>query len=248
MSVFPIDYRGWVANGLTPAAMRQRLRETGIKILAIDPFVQWVPGFAIPAGYPAENRGFIDFSEAEVLSIAAELEAEAINCVEGLGQRHETSVLIDAFGSFADRAGARGLRVTLEFMPISSITDLAAGWAIVSGANRRNGGLCFDSWHFYRSNPDLALLAAIPARKIFEVQLADGLNPMEGKDLLDDLLHYRRLPGEGSFDIARAVALLKRHGAWKSVGPEVFADAMDRLEALEVGRQCGANLNQWNSS
>jgi sugar phosphate isomerase/epimerase len=247
MSVFPIDYRGWIAQGLTPSGMRRRLREVNVGILAIDPFVQWVPDFSIPDGYPEQNKGFIDFTEAEILTIAAELEAEAINCVEGLGQRYENSVLIDAFGGFADRAKARGLRVTLEFMPISSIASLADGWAIVCAANRDNAGLCFDSWHYFRSDPDAALLATIPAASIFEVQLADGRNPMEGDNLLEDLLRFRRLPGDGDFDTGSVIALLKRRGAWQSVGPEVFADAMDKLGVQNVGERCSASLDRWNA-
>jgi sugar phosphate isomerase/epimerase len=248
MSVFPIDYRGWRAQGLTPAVMRQRLRAAGLRIIAIDPFVQWTPGFAIPAAYPKENVGFIDFSEAQILEIASELEAEGVNCVEGLGQAHEIAVLVERFGAFADRAKARGLRVTLEFMPISSITGLAEGWAIVSGANRDNAGLCFDTWHYFRSKPDDALLRTIPGDKIFEVQLADALNALQGNDLIDDLLRFRRLPGEGEMPIARVVPILHAMGAWRSVGPEVFADAMDRLSVEEAGRRCGAAVDRWSAA
>ncbi len=247
MSVFPIDYRGWRAQGITPATMRKRLRDAGVRILAIDPFVQWTPGFSIPEGYPKENVGFIDFSEAQILEIAAELEAEAVNCVEGLGQPHERAVLIDRFGAFADRANARGLRVTLEFMPISSTPALAEGWAIVSGANRDNAGLCFDTWHYFRSKPDDDLLHAFPGDKIFEVQLADALTALQGRDLIDDLLRFRRLSGEGELPIARVVPILRELGAWRLVGPEVFADAMDTLNVGEAARRCGAAIDRWSA-
>lgn len=248
MSVFPIDYRGWRAQGITAARLRKRLRDAGVRVLAVDPFVQWTPGFSIPNGYPKENVGFIDFSESQILEIAAELEAEAVNCVEGLGQPHAPAALIDRFGAFADRAKARGLRVTLEFMPISSIPGLAEGWAIVSGADRDNAGLCFDTWHYFRATPDDDLLRAIPGDRIFEVQLADALTALRGKDLVDDLLHFRRLPGEGEMPIARVVPILRGSGAWRSVGPEVFADAMDALSVDEAGRRCGAAIDRWSAS
>lgn len=245
MSVFPIDYATWVEKGSKPEDMRRALRAGGIKIAAIDPFVQWIPGFAIPAGYPPENVGFINFDEEQVFRIAGELEAEGINCVEGLGKREEQAVLIDAFGSVADRASARGLRVTLEFMPISSIPDLAAGWAVVAGARCPNAGLCFDTWHYYRSTPDDALLATIPGDRIFDVQLADAMNARRGKDLVDDLLRFRMFPGEGELPIMHAVKRLDAIGAMRSVGPEVFADAADALDALEAGRRAGASLRRF---
>lgn len=243
MSVFPIDWRRWTQAGLTGEAIRSKLRDAGVQVLAIDPFVQWVPDFRMPADYPADYRSFIDFTEAEIFHIAEELEAETVNCVEGLGQPFEAAPLADAFGAFADRAQARGLRVTLEFMPISSIADLEAGWAIVERANRPNAGLTFDTWHFFRSQPDFELLAQVPGDKIFEVQLADALAELQASTLTEDLLRFRRSPGEGELDIAGVVDALKRIGAWRSVGPEVFADAMDALESRDVGARCGRSLD-----
>ncbi len=245
MSVFPIDYAMWIKQGMSATQIRQDIRAAGVKVIAVDPFVQWVPNFSVPAGYPADYRSFIDFNETQILQIAQELEAEAVNCVEGLGQPHPREVLVERFGAFADRAKARGLRVTLEFMPISSIPDLATGWPIVQGANRSNAGLCFDTWHYFRSKPDDALLQTIPGEKIFEVQMADALIKLQGKDLTEDLLRFRRLPGEGELPLARVVPLLKKMGAWQSVGPEVFADAMDALSARDAGTQAGRALTQW---
>jgi sugar phosphate isomerase/epimerase len=248
MSLFPIDYRVWRQQGLSAVQIRAQLRSGGVKILAVDPFVQWTPGFATPKGYPADYVSFIDFSEAQVLEMAQEVEAEAVNCVEGLGQAHPMAALVDHLGRFADRAHERGLRVTFEFMPISSVPDLAAGWALVSGANRANLGLCFDTWHYFRSKPDDALLLTIPGAKVFEIQLADAMLALQGRDLTDDLLRFRRLPGEGELPIGRVVPLLKQSGAWRSVGPEVFADAMDALDAREAGRRCGASTTRWLSA
>jgi sugar phosphate isomerase/epimerase len=245
MSVFPIDYRGWRNGGLSAQQIRKQIQDAGIRVLAVDPFVQWVPDFTIPNWYPADYRGFIEFSETQILEIAQELEAESINCVEGLNQSYPRELLLDRFGSFADRAKARGLRVTLEFMPISSIPDLSAAWTIVQGANRSNAGLCFDTWHYFRSTPNDALLQSIPGERIFEVQLADALIALQGKDLTDDLLRFRRLPGQGELPLSRVVPILKRTGAWRSVGPEVFADAMDALSAADAGRQAGVSLAQW---
>jgi sugar phosphate isomerase/epimerase len=245
MSVFPIDWQGWRAQGLSIATLRSMIRDAGLKVLAVDPFVQWVPGFVIPDNYPAENRGFIQFDEQAILRVAEESEAQAINCVEGLGQAHPLSLLVDAFGSFADRAQAGGLRVTLEFMPISSIVGLREGWAIVNGANRANAGLCFDTWHYFRSYEDDAALAAIPGQEIFEVQLADARRKLCAPTLLDDLLHHRLLPGDGEFDIARIVRQLKAQGAWTSLGPEVFADWIDSLAAIDVGKRCSKAMTKF---
>jgi sugar phosphate isomerase/epimerase len=245
MSIFPIDWQSWRSSGLSVGTMRMMIADAGIKVLAIDPFVQWIPGFAIPDAYPPQNRGFIQFDEAAILRIAEEAQAMAINCVEGLGQSHPQTLLIDAFGSFSDRAANRGLRVTLEFMPISSITGLREGWAIVDGANRPNAGLCFDTWHYFRSYEDIATLARIPGDRIFEVQLADAKKQQQVPNLVEDLLRFRLLPGDGEFDIAGITAVLKAKGAWASVGPEVFADWIDPLNSRDVGERCSAALRNF---
>lgn len=245
MSIFPIDWRTWKIAGGSASIMRAQIRDAGIRVLAIDPFVQWVPGFAIPEGYPSDYRGFIDFSEDDIFRIAEETGAEAINCVEGLNVAYPEAALIDAFGDFAERARTQGLRVTFEFMPISSVPNLRSGWAIVAGANRPNAGLCFDTWHYHRSGVDDALLRTLPGDKIFEVQLADGLLALQAPTLTEDLLRFRRLPGEGEFDIAGMVSTLKTIGAWSSVGPEVFADAMDQRDAIDAGDACGASLSRF---
>lgn len=245
MSMFPIDYRRLRDGGMSDAQIGRAVRNSGIAVHACDPFVQWVPGFAIPQGYPADYVAFIAHDEDFLFRMAETLGSTSVNCVEGLGQRHEVAALTDALGAFAARAQGRGLRTCLEFMPISSITDLATAWEIVRPLDPAQVGLTFDTWHYFRSTPNAGLLAAIPGDRIFEVQLADATQALRGANLTEDLLRFRLLPGEGEFDIAAVVATLRAIGAWRSVGPEVFSDAMDALDATEAGRRSGRSLERW---
>jgi sugar phosphate isomerase/epimerase len=244
MSVFPIDYKGWRNSGLSDADIMAKIKGAGLKVATMDPFVQWTPGFKIPDGYPADYVPFIDHTEAQMLDMADALETDQINCVEGLGQKHETQALIDSLGGFNERAMKRGKKLTLEPMPISSIFSLADGWNIVKTINSPNLGLCFDTWHFWRAVPDHDLLASIPGNKITEVQLADAKKELNG-DLLNDLLHHRVMPGDGDFDLATTVGVLRKLGAMNSVGPELFSDAMDAMGHKESGTALGANLDKW---
>jgi sugar phosphate isomerase/epimerase len=245
MSVFPIDYVSWRSSGLTDKDIKKQIDEAGISAAIADPFVQWTPNFAIPESYPKENVGFIDHTEEQVFAMAEALGAKQVNCVEGLGQKHERAALVDALGSVTERATKRGISLTVEPMPISSIYSLADGWDLVKAINSPNLGLTFDTWHFWRATPDLELLAQIPADKITEVQLADAKKELNG-DLLNDLLHHRLLPGEGDFDLTATVNVLRKIGAYKSVGPELFSDAMDKLGHEDAGRMLGENLDKWS--
>jgi hypothetical protein len=75
MSVFPIDFKGWRTSGMSGGDIRRKFEAAGIHAAIVDPFVQWTPGFAIPADYPADNVSFIDHTEADVFAMAAELGA-----------------------------------------------------------------------------------------------------------------------------------------------------------------------------
>lgn len=244
MSIFPIDFVNWTEEGMTGAEIRRRYEDAGVKLAIVDPYVQWVPGFEIPDGYPPENIPFIDHTEDQVFRMADVLGANQINVVDGLGLEYDQNALIDSLGAFADRAGQRGLRLGLEPMPISTIATLRQGWALVEAVNRNNLGLTFDTWHFWRSEPDHDLLRSIPSDKIFDVQLVDATEDLKG-DLFNDLLRHRLFAGEGDFDLETTVSVLKEIGAFRSVGPELFSDAMDALDAQEVGRLAGENLNAW---
>jgi sugar phosphate isomerase/epimerase len=90
-----------------------------------------------------------------------------------------------------------------------------------------------------------SVVAWVQSSKIGEVQLADADIALRGKDLTEHLLRFRKLPGEGAFDIKGVTDILKKMGAYRSVGPEVFADAMDALDAVEAGRRAGNSLDRW---
>ncbi len=245
MSVFPIDFKTWRSSGMSADDIRKRFEDAGVHAAIVDPFVQWTPNFAIPDNYPEENVAFIDHSEEDVFEMADALGATQMNVVEGLGKSHEHNALVDALGGFAERADQRGLRIGLEPMPISSIATLTQGWDLVREINRPNLGLTFDTWHFWRADPDHDLLRTIPGDKIFDVQLVDATTELKG-DLLNDLLRHRLFAGEGDFDLQTTVSVLKDIGAYRSVGPELFSDAMDALDAREAGRLAGLNLTNWS--
>ena len=244
MSAFPVDIANWSAGGLSLGDIKQRYEGAGIKLLIVDPFVQWVPNFQIPADYPPQNIAFINHAEDEVFGIAEGLQATQINIVEGLGQSYQFNALVDALGAFADRAARRGFDLGLEPMPISSIATLRQGWELVRSVDSPNLGLTFDTWHFWRSDPDHGLLRTIPGAKIVDVQLVDAKADLKG-DLMNDLLQHRLFAGEGDFNLKATVGVLQEIGGFRSVGPELFSQALDALDAETVGRLAGENLAAW---
>lgn len=241
VSMFPIDYRQARDSGLSDADMRALMEERGVEVAVLDPYCQWVPRWEPPAGMSEADLAFMNFPERAFLEAAVALGVESVSVIEVFGQTFPVEQLTERFASFCDRAAQEGLRVHLEFMPFSGVPDLATAWRIVRDAGRANGGLVFDVWHYYRGNPDDALLAALPGEKIYVVQVSDAPSKAEN-DLLAESSHRRLLPGEGAVDLGRILRTLHEIGGLSSVGAEVFSDDLMADGPLSAGRRAGERL------
>lgn len=211
-------------------AVAVHARQRNVTVSALDGYYPWLP-----------------IEGTKVAATAASLE-EVLRQIEALG-----SVLINAlalpqaaelalddkverFASLCDAVVPVGARVILEFSPLGGVPDLAAALAIVDGADRPNGGILFDTWHFYRGTPDFDLLASCRADRIMAVQISDA--DAEVKDSLwKDTIHHRRVPGEGSFDLVRVLRALDQRGVLDWFGPEVISDELRALAPTESARR-----------
>ena len=241
MTIFPLDVKTFTEGGLSYADMRHMIADSGVKVITLDPFTRWTPHWQPPEGTSEDDLAFVDFDEDTFFRIADELRVDTINLIETFGNDLSVEEGAENFARVCDRARDYGWRVHLEFMPFSSVPDLATAWEIVQLANRDNGGITLDTWHYYRGNPDHELLRTIPGEKIFALQVADADEEVKG-DLQNDLLHFRKAPGEGDFDLATVINILAETGGLNSVGVEVFADAFDELSAVEAGERAGESL------
>ena len=105
----------------------------------------------------------------------------------------------EPFAGLCDRAADVGAQVHLEFMPISCVATLREAWTIVGDADRDNGGIVFDTWHFFRGDPDFDLLATVPGDRIYCVQIDDAA--ATPRTSLRDDTKNRLLPGDGDLDL-----------------------------------------------
>ena len=128
------------------------------------------------------------------------MRARSLNAVDVFGGSWSLDEAAAAFAGLCDRAAEHGLLVHLEFLPWSRIPDLATAWEVVRAADRPNGGLMLDAWHYFRSKPDGALLRSIPGASILGVQLCDAPAVPEPEPL-QATLHERLLPGDGDLDL-----------------------------------------------
>jgi sugar phosphate isomerase/epimerase len=243
-SVFPHDVKNWLDEGHTLAGIREQARAGGAPLTVLDPFTRWLPRWHAPAGASADTLALVDTEETTFYDYAAGLQVRSMTVIETFGTKYELSELVAAFERTCDAARERDLLVQVEFMPFGSIPDLATAWEIVRRAGRDNGGLVFDTWHYFRTQPDPALLAQVPGEKLFAVQVADAATAPQGGSLLADQMHFRRVPGEGDFPLTGVIDLLRANGGLRDVGPELFSDELDALAPAVVGARVGAAMRQ----
>jgi sugar phosphate isomerase/epimerase len=205
-----------------------------VELSILDGLTGWLPP---RRGRPPHR---IDLDAA--MKIVDEWEAESVTALARATDL-PTDALVEHFARLCDRAAEHGARIHLEFAPTSAVPDLASAWRIVSDAARPNGGMVFDTWHFFRSDPDFELLAGLPGDRIFVVQVSDADAEMLG-DVIEDTTHRRRLPGDGSFDLFRVLSILERIGALRSVGPEILSDDLNQLPPTQAATVAGARVSE----
>lgn len=237
-SLFPFEVARAAAAGTPPAALRERFEAAGVRIAVLDPLARWLPSWRSPGELPADDPAHGDYTAAELFPMAVELGAEMLSVLALYDPPVDAAAGAPAFAALCDEAAAHGLRLQLEFIPGTGIPDLAAAWAIVAAADRPNGGVLLDTWHFFRSGSSFELLEELPAEKIFGLQIEDA-PARPAADGARESLHERLLPGEGELDLDRFMAALAGKVPPLS-GPEVFSDELQRLPAARLGARLGA--------
>jgi len=115
----------------------------------------------------------------------------------------EDAAIVEKLSAIADLAAPLGIRLALEFIPVSAIKTVAQAARIVEATGRSNVGLVIDALHLWRSGGSPEDLRAVPPARLYAVQLCDG--PLEapvGEALYAEMRGGRLMPGHGAFDLA----------------------------------------------
>lgn len=213
------------AGGTNLVELGRSLRDAGLDAI-MDPIAGWYGGAPLPGR-------FGEVSLDDILRMGEDLQVVTLNVMGPFVEGEATfDQLVERFASLCDRVADLGAQVTIEFMPMTTIGDLDSAWELVNAANRPNGGVSFDTWHFYRGTPDLSALERVPGDRIFTVQVADATAEPH-VDPVEDTLN-RELPGDGDFDLVTVLAALDRIGALRWVGAEVISPVTAAMPPAEA--------------
>ncbi len=207
------------------------LANHGLLVSNIDPLPGWVPQ---PLPLPGDDF-FSRLSRSSVeatFELAHSVGTDLINAPAIFSEATAEAEFVDAFGSLCSRAADEGLRVCLEFMPITPIVDLPTAARIIKQVNASNGGVMLDCWHFRRTGGTLADLRLLPAESFYGVQLDDvRAEPMD--DVVEETMNHRLLPGQGVGEVADLVRALKEMGVEVVYDVEIFNVDIRKLSLLE---------------
>jgi sugar phosphate isomerase/epimerase len=221
----PPDVLRAAESGTTAAEIGRQAADLGLD-LVMDPVMNWYPDRV-----PSPSR-FAGVSTDEALRMCEALGVTSLTAIATASSDVPVPELAEHFGAVCDRAAGFGAQVHLEFMPFTVVRNLQVAWDLVRGADRPNGGLVFDTWHFFRGDPDFDVLAGIPGDRIFCVQLDDAAAVPQGS--LREETSRRLLPGDGALDLIAAVRALHRIGGLRWVGPEVISPELAAMPVLDA--------------
>src|SRR5579862_8026394 len=225
VTLSPPDVLRAAQQGTAAAEIGRQARDLGLD-LVIDPVMNWYPDRE-----PSPSR-FAGVSTDDALRMCEALGVTSLSAIATASSDVPVPELAGYFGALCDRAAGFGARVHLEFIPFTIVATLRTAWDLVRAAGRPNGGLVFDTWHFFRGEPQFDVLETIPGDRIFQIQLDDA--PAEPAGTLRQQPQPRLLPGDGELDLVAAVQALHRIGALRWVGPEVISPHLAALPVLDA--------------
>jgi len=163
-------------------------------------------GIALQVGEGYFLRSGLDMSAfAASLDTMAELGALFVNT---LSVDPDLPRSLDQFSLFAEMAAARGMRSSLEFIPGSTLPNVAAGVAALRQVDRPDMKLVIDMMHLGRSGGTTADLPAIDPELIGYIQLCDCR--IEPVNQVHETMYERMAPGTGELPLHDILAALPR--------------------------------------
>jgi hypothetical protein len=180
-----IWFDGKVWDDKTSREVRQRLDDTGIVALDIEPIIPSVDGN--------------DFAE-QLIEAAVIIGAQHILFTSRLKDQARTT---ERYQQVCELAEPHGIVVVCEFLPIFPLNTLSMAAEIVGTSGASNGGVLIDNLHLSRSGSSIDDVKAMPIELFPYLQLCDAPAqcPTDFAGLLDEALNGRLCPGEGSLPI-----------------------------------------------
>jgi len=209
--------------------MKEIFDAAGLTHLELEFLMDW---FLDPGD---ERRKAADEQRRLLFDAAAVLEPHHIKVGNIPGTECPLEQLTERFAELcADAAEHHAATIAYEIMPFDpNVASLDAVIALAQGAAAPNGGIAIDTWHMGKLGIPPEDLRRVPLEYLAWVELSDGMRE-NMPDPVDETINHRRLPGEGEFDVAGYVEVLRDHGYPGPWGVEVLSEELRNLPMDEI--------------
>lgn len=110
---------------------------------------------------------------------------------------------------YAGEAARTGIRIALEFMPMSALKSIDDTLRVIAQSGATNVGLLIDALHLARSGAGAAEVRRLDANRIYLTQLCDAAARRDpATTLFDEAMAGRLYLGDGGLDLAGLVEAL----------------------------------------
>jgi len=202
--------------------------DLGLRICALQPFRDF-EGLPEPQRSQAFRRAEKKFDlmgelGTDLLLVCSNVSPQALGGIDRAA---------NDLRELGERAARRGLRVGFEALAWGRyVNDYRDAWEIVRRANHPAIGIILDSFHTLAPGFPVSQIAAIPADKIFLVQLADA--PQLDLDVLSWSRHFRCFPGQGNLPVSDFMRAVDAAGYKGSLSLEIFNDQFRAQSTKDV--------------
>jgi 4-hydroxyphenylpyruvate dioxygenase len=225
VEIFENDFTCFDSSAKDVARMCDDL---GLRICALQPFRDF-EGLPEPQRAQAFRRADKKFDlmgelGTDLLLVCSNVSPAALGGIDRAA---------DDLRELGERAAKRGLRVGFEALAWGRyVNDYRDAWEIVRRANHPAVGIILDSFHALAPGFPVSQIAAIPADKIFLVQLADA--PQLDLDVLSWSRHFRCFPGQGNLPVSDFMRAVDATGYKGPLSLEIFNDQFRAQSTREV--------------
>jgi sugar phosphate isomerase/epimerase len=213
-------------DGYTLESIRESIEDNGLEYVELEFMTQWM------LETDAERRQEEEPVLALLLKAAEALDARHIKVANAWGYDRSLPALRSAFEDLCERARAVDTKVGYELLPpdpvVRSLED-----AVAVTESSPNGGLFLDTWHLTKMGITPADVLGLSAGDIVAVEFEDGLYDTE-MDFLEETTDYRKLPGQGEFDVDGFITAARDAGFEGPWGMEVLSAEYRELPMAEA--------------
>ncbi|WP_179401395.1 bifunctional sugar phosphate isomerase/epimerase/4-hydroxyphenylpyruvate dioxygenase family protein [Burkholderia guangdongensis] len=202
----------------SPADVRRRCDDLGLKVLLFQPFrdFEGVSAERLVHNLKRAQRKFELMHElgTDLVLVCSSVSADTIG---------DDALIVDQLGRLAELAEREGVRVGYEALAWGRyVNSYRHAWRLVDAVDHPSLGLILDSFHTLSIGDPLDDIARIPGDRIAFVQIADA--PVLKMDVLEWSRHYRCFPGQGELDVTGFAERVIASGYRGPLSLEIFND------------------------